>query len=103
MPTFSDTLATHERVDVIIKRLANIKRTESTLAAERFRLLTELSELRPIDPEGTLTRQYLLTLWPLARSAWRTLTASHAPSKFLATIRLHSSSDSPHSSMPHRT
>lgn len=61
MPTLSDTLATHERVDMIIKRLANIKRTESTLAAERFRLLTELSELRPIDPEATLTRDAKLS------------------------------------------
>ena len=38
MPTLCDTLATHDPVDVIIKRLADIKRTESTLAAERMSL-----------------------------------------------------------------
>ena len=54
MPTLCDTLATHARVDVIIKRLADIKRTESTLAAERMSLLAELSSLRPADPEITL-------------------------------------------------
>ena len=74
MPTLSDTLATHERVDVIIKRLANIKRTESTLAAERFRLLTELSELRPIDPEVTLTRDAKLS----RREARDTVNVRHA-------------------------
>ena len=56
MPTLCDTLATHDRVDVIIKRLADIKRTESTLAAERMSLLAELSSLRPADPEITLMR-----------------------------------------------
>jgi hypothetical protein len=53
MPTLCDTLATHARVDVIIKRLADIKRTESTLATERMSLLAELSSLRPADPEIT--------------------------------------------------
>ena len=56
MPTLCDTLATHDRVDVIIKRLADIKRTESTLAAERMSLLAELSSIRPADPEITLMR-----------------------------------------------
>ena len=56
MPTLCDTLATHDRVDVIIKRLADIKRTESTLAAERMSLLAELSSIRPADTEITLMR-----------------------------------------------
>jgi hypothetical protein len=56
MPTLCDTLATHDRVEAIIKRLADIKRAESTLAAERMSLLAELSSLRPADPEITLMR-----------------------------------------------
>ena len=56
MPTLCETLATHDRVDVIIKRLADIKRAESTLAAERMSLLAELSSIRPADPEITLMR-----------------------------------------------
>ena len=79
MPTLSDTLATHERVDVIIKRLANIKRTESTLAAERFRLLTELSELRPIDPEVTLTRDAKLSRREARDTVNRHSTIADAP------------------------
>ena len=79
MPTLSDTLTTHERVDVIIKRLANIKRTESTLAAERFRLLTELSELRPIDPEVTLTRDAKLSRREARDTVNRHSTIADAP------------------------
>ena len=52
----STVATTCDRADVIVARLADIKRTESTLAAERIRLLAELSVLRPADPETTLIR-----------------------------------------------